>query len=164
MDATCGNGNDTVLMAELVGDSGQVFAVDIQEAAVKETTKRLAEAGLRKRVSLHCMSHEHILDVLGEQSIQCAVFNLGYLPGSDKQLVTKPGATVAAHVHILSRLAPGGVIISTVYTGHEGGSEEAEALSEWASALDGKQVSVARHQWVNLIGEPPHIMIIHRRS
>ena len=163
VDATCGNGYDTVLLAELVGESGRVVAVDIQEAALARTRDRLVEAGLLARVSLKRMSHEHILDVLDPEEIQCAVFNLGYLPGADKRLVTAPNATVAAHENLLSRLGPGGVIISTVYTGHAGGKEEAEALYVWATGLDGKQFAVARHEWVNLDGEPPHILIIHRR-
>lgn len=165
VDATCGNGHDTEMLARLVGASGHVVAVDVQESATANTRERLEMAGLEGRVSLHTMSHATIQDVLDEhRPVRCAVFNLGYLPGGDKTLVTTPRESVSAHEALLSRLAPGGVIITTVYTGHPGGKEEAAALLDWASALDGKQVTVARHEWINLDGEPPHILAIHRRS
>ena len=41
IDATAGNGNDTLVLCELVGDAGKVFAFDIQEMAVKNTRERL---------------------------------------------------------------------------------------------------------------------------
>ncbi len=163
VDATCGNGHDTLMLAHLVGSGGHVISVDIQESAISNTGQRLKEEGLLNRVSLHHMSHERILEVLGNRSVHCAVFNLGYLPGGDKSLVTVPESTIVAHERLLSRLSPGGVIITTVYTGHVGGPDEAEALFGWANKLDGKHVVVARHEWVNLEGQPPHILLIQRR-
>ena len=52
VDATMGNGHDTQFLCELVGESGHVFAFDIQEQAVENTRRRLMEAGLLARASL----------------------------------------------------------------------------------------------------------------
>ncbi len=45
IDACCGNGNDTVLLAELVGPTGHVWGFDIQALAIENTAARLAAAG-----------------------------------------------------------------------------------------------------------------------
>ena len=34
IDATVGNGHDTIILAHLVGDQGKVFGFDIQEQAI----------------------------------------------------------------------------------------------------------------------------------
>ena len=52
IDATCGNGNDTLLLSAAVGESGDVLAVDIQEEAVEKTKK--TPAGCRRR---QCKDH-----------------------------------------------------------------------------------------------------------
>lgn len=41
IDATMGNGNDTLLLSQLCGESGKVLAFDIQEQALTATQKRL---------------------------------------------------------------------------------------------------------------------------
>ena len=48
IDATMGNGNDTLLYPGK--ESGQVLAFDIQEQALKNTEDRLAREDLRKAV------------------------------------------------------------------------------------------------------------------
>lgn len=164
VDATCGNGHDTVFLAECVGPNGKVIAVDIQESAIQATRTLLTSRNLLSRVRLRHMSHEHAAEaLLPEESVMCAVFNLGYLPGGDKQIITMPATSLPAHQNLLRRLAPGGAIISTIYTGHSGGQLEAEALLEWSKGLDGKQFSVARHEWINQEGMPPFILIVQRR-
>ena len=48
-DATAGNGHDTLLLRELVGESGEVFAMDLQQSAVEATRARLREVTDRFR-------------------------------------------------------------------------------------------------------------------
>ena len=165
LDATCGNGHDTVLLAELCGAAGQVLALDVQSAAVEATRNRLEERALGDRVHLIQQSHADLEDILdNEPMLSCAVFNLGYLPGSDKTVTTQVPSTLRAHQALMSRMAPGGVIFTTVYVGHEGGREEADALISWAQGLDRKRWSVARHEWINQDANPPFILIIQKRS
>lgn len=165
VDATAGNGHDTLLLARCVGPEGQVVALDIQPQAIANTRARLADAGLLDRCALHTRSHADMADILAEEArIDCAVFNLGYLPGSDKAIVTRGESTLKAHRAVVERLAPGGVLFSTAYTGHEGGMDEADALVEWSRGLDGGRYSVARHEWINQRGQPPFVLIIKQRQ
>jgi SAM-dependent methyltransferase len=165
VDATCGNGSDTVELLRLVGPSGRVDGFDVQEAAISATKDRLRIVGETRNVFLHHASHSRIKDVLPEASgVKAVVFNLGYLPGSDKMVITQPEDTLAAHRAALDVLMPGGVIFSTVYIGHEGGEEESDRLLEWARSLDPKQYSAGRHQWLNRKNAPPYLLIVQRRS
>ena len=136
IDATIGNGHDTLFMAELVGAEGQVFGFDIQQQALANTRQRLADAGLENRVTLIQGGHENMEDLLPcriHGQISVIMFNLGYLPGGDKNIITRPGTTRAA-VEIATRLlAPGGIMTILVYRGHPGGQDEADTVS---NALD----------------------------
>ena len=96
VDATCGNGGDTVFLAELVGENGLVYGFDIQETAIQNTKIRLENAGLSDRVQLFLDGHENMEDYLSEQMADAFVFNLGYLPKGDHSLHTKPDTTISA--------------------------------------------------------------------
>lgn len=129
VDATAGNGHDTLFLANRVGPSGKVFAFDIQDKALKATSELLKQHGLADRVELVAAGHEHLLEYV-RQPINAVVFNLGYLPGGDKTIITRPETTVEALKGGLELLVPGGLIVLTVYTGHPGGLNEWESLKE----------------------------------
>ena len=57
VDATMGNGHDTLFLAEQVGAEGRVYAFDIQESALESTRQLLEEHGMSGRVTLQCRSH-----------------------------------------------------------------------------------------------------------
>ncbi|RYD26611.1 MAG: methyltransferase domain-containing protein, partial [Verrucomicrobiaceae bacterium] len=50
IDATAGNGHDTLFLAELVGEEGRVLAFDVQEAAIGSSRARIFKAGFADRV------------------------------------------------------------------------------------------------------------------
>lgn len=134
MDATVGNGHDTCFLAEQVGEHGRVLGLDIQEAALRVTRSRLEQAGLADRVTLVQSGHERLERVLPEAMrgrLRVVMFNLGYLPGGDHALVTKPETTLTALSVALGHLLPDGVISLMVYRGHSGGDEEYRAIEEW---------------------------------
>ncbi len=138
IDATVGNGHDTRFLARAVGESGTVYGFDIQETALDTAYRRLKEEGLERRVSLYHAGHEAMAVVLPESvhgRVKAVMFNLGYLPGGEKQRTTAINTTLAALVQALSLLAPGGVISVLSYAGHPGGREEAEAVKAWARSL-----------------------------
>ena len=95
VDATAGNGNDTLLLAELVGEKGKVYAFDIQEQALRRTKERLEEKKLDSRAELILQSHEEIGEIVKEE-VSCIVFNFGYLPGGDHSLSTKKESSIKA--------------------------------------------------------------------
>lgn len=62
LDGTAGNGHDTLLLAECVGETGRVWAFDVQQQALDATRARLAAAGVAERVTLIAAGHETLAD------------------------------------------------------------------------------------------------------
>ncbi len=131
IDATAGNGYDTLFLAEQVGPSGKVIAIDIQDCAIRSTQEKLDSAGLIDRVRLVADDHALVLRKLIEanrEKIAAITFNLGYLPGSDKSIQTHAESTEEALAVSIQLLCPGGCLCVTTYRGHSGGAAEAETV------------------------------------
>lgn len=134
VDATAGNGYDTLFLARLVGAGGLVFSVDIQHEAIQRLRQKLTNENLIDRVILSQNDHANIKQIVAPKfhgRIACAMFNLGYLPLGDKSITTQRHSTIQAIREVSSIIQPGGVITVLAYVGHEGGSEEAAAVAEW---------------------------------
>ncbi|WP_262173562.1 class I SAM-dependent methyltransferase [Saccharococcus sp. Marseille-Q5394] len=160
VDATAGNGNDTLFLAELVGEEGRVFAFDIQQAALEATANRLDN--LNDRVSLILDSHANV-DTYVKKPIGGAMFNLGYLPYSeDLSIITKPDSTIEAVDKLLGMLKKGGIITISVYDGHEGGKEERDALLDYVKSLHQADVHVVRYELLNQRKNPPFLIAIEK--
>lgn len=163
IDATCGNGNDTLFLSNLVGEEGHVYAFDIQKQAI-ETTENLLIDNKRKNVTLIHDSHALIEQYIdNDTSLAAAVFNLGYLPRSDKAIITKPDSTITAIEKILPLLKKGGVIVLVVYAGHPGGMDEKEAVMEFVSELKQENYFVLQYGFINLRNEPPFVLAIEKQ-
>jgi tRNA A58 N-methylase Trm61 len=159
VDATVGNGHDTVFLAKLVGEEGQVIGFDIQESAISTTREKLVNfPGLE----LFHAGHEQAKDYL-TQTPKAVMFNLGYLPGADKDVVTKSETTIEALKHFTGCLIKHGVITIVLYTGHEGGPEEAGAIREWCSVLDQLTFTVIEYGFMNQRNSPPSLIVIERK-
>ncbi len=131
IDATAGNGYDTLFLAEQVGSSGKVIAIDIQDSAIQSTREKLDSAGLNDRVRLVTDDHATALRNLIARNagkIAAITFNLGYLPGSDKSMQTTAESTKEALAASIQLLNPGGYLCVIAYRGHSGGSAEAETV------------------------------------
>ena len=161
VDATCGNGHDTLLLGRLVGVSGHVWGFDIQEPAIAETLSRLAEAGLSSRATLIQTGHEVMVQhVTGP--VQVVLFNLGYRPGGDRSIITRPDTTVAALGQSLALLAAGGIVLVTVYPGHGGGTEEQSTVDGWAASLDPRAFHCWRMGQTNVSHDAPYLLLAQR--
>jgi predicted methyltransferase len=137
IDATAGNGHDSVFLARLVGPGGRLLAFDVQAAAIGSTRAALREWGLDDgRAELFHESHEELARRAGDAPVAAVMFNLGYLPGGDHRLITRPEATLAAIKLALGVLRPGGILTVVAYPGHPGGDAETAAVFEWAAHLD----------------------------
>jgi 16S rRNA C1402 N4-methylase RsmH len=166
IDATVGNGHDTLFLAQCVGENGKVYGFDIQEAALDEAHRRLVEAGLAQRVSLYHAGHEVMATVLPESlhgTVKAVMFNLGYLPGGDKQRTTAISTTMAALEQAREMLVPGGAISVLAYTGHPGGREEAEVVKAWAASLSPDYYSVKVVIPMSGSGSAPEWVLLSRR-
>ncbi|WP_096436276.1 tRNA (mnm(5)s(2)U34)-methyltransferase [Alteribacter populi] len=168
IDATSGNGHDTLFLAKLVGPAGKVYSIDIQKAAILATKDRLLAAtkqNLAGRVQLIQDSHEQVLSYLeGGQTVNGAVFNLGYLPGSDKTITTTPQSTITAVKNIFSVLEPEGIIVLVVYHGHDEGKVERDALLEFVRKLPQEEAHVLEYRFTNQRNSPPFVIAVEKRA
>lgn len=163
IDATMGNGYDTQWLAELVGESGHVYGFDIQLEAVNRTRDRLAAAGLENRATLFHAGHEHIAELVGEP-VDAAVFNLGWLPGTDKALRTRAETTLTAVNAALDRLKEGALMTICVYPGHPEGRDELDRLIAWGRALPGEKYDVMARAYLNQSGDPPVLIAVKKNK
>lgn len=164
IDGTTGNGHDTVFLAQCVGESGTVYGFDIQALAIERTRRRLQEAHI-ENVKLIADGHEHLDRYIAPEHrghIRCAMFNLGYLPHSDKQITTTGKTTIAAIQALFPLLAPHGLIILVVYTGHAEGKKEKEDLLAYLKTLDQRKAQVLCYRFINQKNDAPFVLAIEK--
>ena len=144
VDATLGNGHDTLMLCELVGETG------------------LADAGMLSRCTLYAEGHEHLSERV-TVPIRTATFNLGWLPGGDKRITTHWETTRAAISAALSLLMKGGVCTICAYPGHAAGDEERAALMAYLSALRPQEYNVLHHRFLNAGAGAPECFVVQRQ-
>lgn len=154
LDCTVGNGNDTLFLADLVGETGKVYGFDIQYKAISIAKSKILERDLEKRVILINDGHENI-DKYIEQKIDFVVYNLGYLPNGDKTVKTNPITTLESIKKALVLLNSNGLLLVTCYTGHRGGLEEKKAVENFFKSLNQKEYSVLEFNFMNQQNNPP---------
>lgn len=136
IDATCGNGKDTEILASLV-PQGMVYSMDIQAAALESAKKRV----LAKNVVFLLQSH---VDFPPLNDVKLITYNLGYLPGGDKAITTMTHTTLRS-VAQASEISQ--AVCITCYPGHQEGAKEEKNLLDWVQSLDPKRWKVSFHQW-----------------
>ena len=160
IDATVGNGHDTLFLAGRVAQKGRVIGFDIQPQALASAQRRLDHAGLRHVARLLLCGHQRMTarvpaDWSGQ--VSAVMFNLGYLPGGDKTRVTRADSTLSALDQALDLLTPDGLISLQVYRGHDGARDETAAVQSWLSRLD-RRYGVTQHA-----SPGPILYLIRRR-
>ena len=161
VDATLGNGYDTQWLGELVGKSGRVYGFDVQSAALEQTRARLEASSLADRADLFLAGHERVREFVKE-NVDAAVFNLGWLPGSDRSVRTLRDTTIKAAEECLLLLKEGGLMTICVYPGHDEGKEELDALMDWAARLDPRGYDVMLRRYLNQPGDPPVLIAVKK--
>lgn len=161
VDATVGNGFDTLFLCRAVGEAGKVYGFDIQSEAIEVTKMQLEKEQYTDRVQLICDGHEHMVQYVKEP-IDCALFNLGYLPKGDHLITTQKETTVQALETALSLLKSGGAVFIALYWGHPGGEEERSAVEAFAKGLSASQWKVSETSFPNR-NKAPLMMIIQKK-
>lgn len=161
VDATMGNGHDTLFLAGQVGPEGHVYAFDIQADAVEFTRKLLAEQNLSDRVTLLCRSHAELAEAV-PAGVAAVVFNLGWLPGGDHSITTLCASTEKAVSAALEILKPGGVVTICAYPGHAEGTRELEMLTDRLASLSNREYNVLRHTFLNAGPGAPECFVIQK--
>lgn len=160
IDATCGNGHDTLFLAKICLG---VIALDIQENALTATRALLFNENLEAKVHLFNQSHETFPIIAHQNPVRLIVYNLGYLPGGNKSLVTQVNSTLTSIKNGLNLLLPGGAISITCYPGHPEGEREQEELLTFCKGLDPAQWNVCFHSWNNR-NKSPSLLLIQKNT
>ena len=182
IDATCGNGSDTLELAKAVcggeddavdsgsgdtADKGLVLAMDIQETAVKNTydllTSRLGP-NIAGSVQVVRDSFVRMRSYADGRAPDAVVFNLGYLPGGDRNITTTAETTLTGLAEALDILNTGGIVTAVLYSGHAEGAREKSAVLEWASSLDSRRFHVVYAGLPNQKNNPPEILWITKKE
>ena len=147
IDATVGNGHDTLFLAELAKKlDGQVIGFDIQKKAIESTKKRVEGFS---NVTLILDSHAAFDRYVKPKSVGLIVYNLGYLPRGEKSITTLASSTLQSISLGLELLRADGGIAITCYSGHIEGVKEIEALKGFFHTLDPKKFCVTWTNWEN---------------
>ena len=166
VDATVGNGHDTLRLAHSVGPSGRVDGFDIQSPAIVRTRRRLEAHGVAAQVRLHQRGHEDMEAVLPRHrhgKVGAVMFNLGYLPRSDQAIVTRPETTLRGLAAAVRLLRPGGILTVVAYLRHDGGRLETEHVWAWGRSLD-PTVCVVSEYRVLTAEEAPQLLVVEKRA
>ncbi len=162
IDATAGNGFDTLKLCRAVSNSGTVFAFDIQECALNETKRKLYENNFQNAELIRdCHSK---IDKYINKPVSAVIFNLGYLPGGDHTLQTKHNTTISAIEKSLDLLTDNGFISVTVYYGKNSGCEEKDMVMKYLKHLDHKSFTVLTCDFHNRPNNPPITVIITKNQ
>jgi ubiquinone/menaquinone biosynthesis C-methylase UbiE len=170
VDATAGNGADTLSLARAAGPGGIVFAFDIQAEALDNTRSRLrkaeeSEADRLARTTFILAGHETMCEAIPSEShgaIAAVMFNLGYLPGASSAVITRTATTVAALDSALRVLRSDGIVTVVVYPGHEGGQEEADAVLAWATRLPSNVAQAVVYDFPQK-NKAPYLIAVNKR-
>lgn len=155
VDGTLGNGHDTDFLAK---HFDKVYAFDIQRLATDNYLKKANNTTI-----IINDSHEKILQYINEP-IDCFIYNLGFLPGGDKNITTEAESTINSITSALKLLTPGGIVAISIYCGHKKGKFERELLLDFASNLDKKQYGVMLHSFLNRSKDAPLLLIIEKNK
>lgn len=167
IDATCGNGKDTLKLAQLVIQNGlgKVYAFDIQKEAILSAQTFLSKSLSQNdydQVHFFHESHENFANAFLPESIKLIVYNLGYLPGGNKQLTTNTKSTLTSIEIASSLICHEGAISITCYPGHPEGKREEEEILKYVATLNPMEWSCCHHKWINR-ESAPSLLLIQRK-
>jgi len=165
IDATVGNGYDALFLGHRVGPKGRVLGFDVQKAALAGAREILKFVGSIDHVSLIHDSHTRLADYLPAGAvIHAAMFNLGYLPRGNRQIITRPETTVLALRSVLEHLAERGRVTLLVYRGHEGGVPEYQGVRKFLEELPEDELLVEELASTSDSPVAPRLFRIQRKT
>lgn len=162
VDFTMGNGHDTAFLSLTVGETGHVYAFDIQKEALESTKKTLTAEGCPENYTLIHDSH-HRVEAYVKEPIRAGMFNLGYMPGNgNKELTTKRETTLPAVEAAIRLLAPGGVLLVAVYPGHAEGEAEGNLLAGYFATLNRREICCTQ---IRILNSPtsPYFTVVEKK-
>lgn len=159
VDATCGRGEDTLFISNLLNDNGHIDAFDIQMDAINSTKQKLIDNNITN-VDLFNQS----FTTINPENYDLFVFNLGYLPGGNKTITTMHEDSLYIIRKIIDYipLNLNSLLVIAVYPGHEEGKLESDVIDELIKNLDSKIYLVSKYQNYNQ-NNPPYLVTISNK-
>lgn len=161
IDATLGNGHDAFKMGEIIGSTGVIYGFDVQKEAILHAKQRLSTLPSKPAIHLFQTGHEMMGSYITDE-IDLIMFNLGYLPGGNKEKTTKAETTLLAMDASIHLLKPGGSLFIAVYPGHDEGLRELNTIQSWAENYPQKKAVIAHLYFANQRGCPPQLFVIQK--
>lgn len=162
VDATLGLGRDSVKLAKLVGPKGKLIAFDIQEDAIKKSKDLFfLQRVPMDNVNLHLACHSQI-DKYVKDQVDFAIMNLGYLPGSDKKVMTQAKTTIGFIEKTLGLLRPYGAMLISFYPGTDQGLEEMEEVMVYLKTIRQEDFNIIHLNFINQRGRPPELVVLEK--
>lgn len=160
IDATAGNGGDTEFLCQKVGETGNVYAFDVQEMAIAHTRERLEKANLSTRAKLIQDGHEKMQTYVKEEA-KVIIFNFGYLPAvTTKSQPAQPPVSLPSSQPLTCTKRRHHKSSHLQRRRH--GYEEKEAILNYLKTLDSKKWLVIVNSYFNRKNDPPLPVFIYR--
>lgn len=158
VDMTVGNGNDSLKLLNKYPQSN-LIGFDIQKKAIEASKEKLKSIDTSR---YRLINDSHIWVDKYADKADLIIYNLGYLPGSDKSIVTKGEDTLLSLKKSLKLIDCGGIVIMVFYLGHEGGYEEYNICLKYIKSLNQKTYTVLEFNYLNQINNPPKLVVVER--
>lgn len=155
LDATLGNGHDTDFLSQFFNT---VYSFDIQKRCIDKYA-------LKNIQNVHLINESHDkIENYNIESIDCAMYNLGFLPGGDKSITTNHVTSLTSIKKALAILSDNGIITIAIYTGHKEGLFEKESIINYVKTLPKNQFAVMHHIFLNRENNPPELIVIEKNE
>ena len=155
IDATLGNGYDTDFLSKKFT---KVYSFEIQEEACRNYSERK-----NKNVIVINNSHHLLKRYITEESVDCVMYNLGFLPGGNKEITTMSETSLSSIIEGLKLLNNGGLMTICLYRGHDEGKEEENVIIPYLKELPKSKFGVMYHEFLNRSEDAPILIVIERK-
>lgn len=154
IDATLGNGHDTDFLSE---NFERVYAFDIQKEACENYETKKVE-----NVKVINDSHSEFEKYINEE-VDCIMYNLGFLPGGNKEITTMHESSLKSIKEGLDILSSGGIMTICIYTGHDEGKIEETCIMKLLKDLPKNKFGVMEHRFINRKNNPPLLVVVEKK-
>lgn len=154
IDGTLGNGYDSDFLSQ---NFKKVYSFDIQEeACIKYREKKL------ENVEVINDSH-HLFKNYIKENVDCIMYNLGFLPGGNKEITTMHTTSLKSIESGLEILNSGGIMTICIYRGHNEGKIEETCILDFLKQLPKNEYGVMTHSYLNRQENSPLLVIVEKK-
>ena len=153
IDATLGNGYDCDFLSSCFK---KVYAFEIQKEACEKYIDK------NNNVIIINESH-HKIDKFINEEVDCVCYNLGYLPGGNKEITTLAETSLKSIQLSLNLLSKNGIISIAIYRGHNEGMEEKNCIIKYLKTLPKNSFGVMIHECINRSEKSPLLIIVEKK-